>query len=321
MKPSVRSSVWLTAAPPSVAIEIASRRVTVAAVSSGARPVVSAFASEPLPDEAVTPSLTGSNVPNVALVASAVGRALDRAGLKSARRAALIVPDSVARVTLLSLEQIPSRQSDLDQLVRWQLKKATPFPIEEAQISYFPAHAIDGAATLAAVVARRDVIAQYEAVATVLGIHPGLVDVASFNIMNAIMRAGAATAGDWLLVCLAAEATSLAILRGQDLLFYRHRAAVDEEPIGALVHQIAMYHEDRLGGSQFARVWLCGAALAGSSAQAEVARREIAQLLSAPAEAVDIRAAAELRGDVATADVLDALAAPVGVLLRDRKVA
>jgi Tfp pilus assembly PilM family ATPase len=264
--------------------------------------------------------LTGPNISNVALVASAVNRALEQAGLRSARRAALVVPDSVVRVTLLALEQLPSRQADLEQLVRWQLKKATPFPIDEAQVSYFPAHAGEGGATLAAVVARRDVIAQYEAVANALGIHPGIVDIASFNVMNAIMRAGAATAGDWLLVCLAAEATSLAILRGQDLLFYRHRAGVDEEPIGALVHQIAMYHEDRLGGSQFARVWLCGAALAGSGAQAELARREIAQLLSAPAEAVDIRAAAAVSG-AATADVLDALAAPVGVLLRDRKVA
>lgn len=321
MRPPVRSSVWLAAAPPSVAIEIASRRVTVAEVSRGSSPVVSAFASEALPADAVSPALTGPNISNVALVASALGRALDRAGLKSTRRAALVVPDSVARVTLLTLDQLPPRQSDLDQLIRWQLKKATPFPIEEAQVSYFPAHTDGAGTTLAAVVARKDVVAQYEAVTTALGIHAGIVDLASFNIMNAVMRAGAATSGDWLLVCLAAEATSLAILRGQDLLFYRHRAAVDEEPLSALVHQTAMYHEDRLGGSQFARVWLCGAALAGSDTQADLARREITKLLSAPAEAVDIRGAADLGDGPATPDVLDALAAPIGVLLRDRKAA
>jgi hypothetical protein len=37
---------------------------------------------------------------------------------------------------------------------------------------------------------------------------------------------------------------------------------------------------------------------------------------------VDVRAAAELGGRInATTEVLDALAAPVGVLVRDRKVA
>jgi Tfp pilus assembly PilM family ATPase len=320
MKPPVRSSRWLAAPPPTVAIEIASRRVTVAEVSRAGGPVVSAFASEALPADAVAPALAGVNIAHPDLVTAALGRALEQAGLRSTRRAALSVPDSVARVSLISLDQVPARQSDLDQLVRWHLRKATPFPIDEAQISYFPANAEGAGATLAAVVARSDVIAEYEAVATALGVHTGIVDLASFNVMNAVIGAGGATTGDWLLVCLAAEATTLAILRGQDLLFYRHRAAVDEEPLSALVHQTAMYHEDRLGGGRFARVWLSGAALLGGASAA--ARREIADRLSVPAEAVDIRPAAGVADPAAaTPDVLDALAAPVGVLLRDRKAA
>ena len=125
---------------------------------------MSAFASEPLPAGAIVPALTGSNIADVATVADALRRALERAGLRSPRRAALVVPDSVARVSLLPFEQMPNRASDLDQLIRWQLRKATPFPIEEAQVSHFRASGDGKAATLAAVVARRDVIAQYEAV-------------------------------------------------------------------------------------------------------------------------------------------------------------
>jgi len=138
--------------------------------------------------------------------------------------------------------------------------------------------------------------------------------------MNAVIGAGAAAPADWLLICLAQEATTIAILRGAQLMFYRHRAALDEEPLSALVHQTAMYHEDRLGGSAFARVWLCGAALAVGGA--DRARRDISERLRINAEAVDIRPAAGLRDRVAAApDVLDALAAPVGVLLRERKAA
>src|SRR4051812_39149590 len=101
------SNVLLSYAAPSVAIEIASRRLTVAEVTgSGGKTTVSAFASEPLVSDAIQPSLTGVNIPDIASVGEALKRALDRAGLKSVRRAALIVPDSIARVSLVPFEQL-----------------------------------------------------------------------------------------------------------------------------------------------------------------------------------------------------------------------
>jgi type IV pilus assembly protein PilM len=304
-----------------VAIEIASRRVTVVELSrSGSAPAVSAHATEALPPEAVVPALGGVNVQNPAAVADALRRALDRAGLRSTGRAALVVPDSAARVSLLTFETLPARAADLDQLIRWQLRKATPFPIDEAQVSFFKAHTAGAATAIAAVVARKDVVAQYEAVAAEAGIHAGIVDLASINVLNSLISAGVAGTGDWLVVTLAPEATTLAIMRGTELMFYRHRATVEEEPLSALVHQTAMYHEDRLGGSRFARVWICGAALVPGGA--ELARREITDRLGVPVEAVDVRPAAELRDRAAASpELLDALAAPVGVLLRERKAA
>ncbi len=311
---------WLTPPAPSTAIEIASHRVTVAGLGrAGSRPVVSAYASEPLAADAVQPAPAGANIPDPAVVTDALRRALERTGLRSASRVALVIPDSVARVSLLTFEKLPPRASDLDQLVRWQLKKATPFPIEEAVVTSFVANVGEPGTTLAAVVARREVVAEYEAVVGALGIHAGIVDLASFNVMNAVIAGGAAADGDSLVVTLAAEATSLAILRGSDLMFYRHRAAVDEEPLSALVHQTAMYHEDRLGGTRFGRVWLSGSAFVGG---AEQARRGIREHLGAPTETVDVTSVVQLRDPAGTpADVLDALAAPIGLLLRERKAA
>jgi Tfp pilus assembly PilM family ATPase len=321
MRSGLRSSIWLTHLPPGVAIEIAGGRVTVAELTrTGAGVVVSAHASEPLATELVTPNLVGSNVPDPGAVADAVREALGRAGLRSVRRAALVIPDSAVRVTLLPFEQVPARASDLDQLIRLQLRKATPFPIDQAQVATFTAGAGAGVTTIAAIVSRRDVVVQYEAVADALGIHAGIVDVASMNVMNTVIGSGQAPADDWLLVSLAADATTLAILRGHELLFYRHRTAADLEPLEALVHQTSMYHEDRLGGRKFARVWLAGAGRAARGFEA--VRREITDRLGVPAEPVDCRHAAELRDRVAAGvDVLDALAAPVGILLRERKAA
>ena len=306
--------------PPRVAIEIASRRVTVAELSKGGDGlVVSSYATEALPVEAVRPALTSSNIGNRQAVVEGLKRALDRAGLRSTRRAALVVPDSVARVSLLSFDQLPAKSSDLDQLIRWQLKKTTPFPVEDGVVTHSVVLKTGAAATVAAIVARRDVIAEYESIAAAAGIHAGIVDLASLNIMNAVIGAGAASSGDWLLVSLAEEATSLAIARGSSLLFYRHRTAVDEETLSSLVHQTAMYHQDRLGGSTFSQVWLSGADSAEGGAGR--AAQELSDQLGVAVETVDVRRAAALRSSATDARALDALAAPVGVLLRERKVA
>lgn len=309
-------SSWLAPAPPKVAIEIATGRVTVVELGRGGGGImVTGYATEPLPPEAVAPALAGVNIPDVGVVVDAARRAFERAGLGAGGRAALVVPDGVARVSMLNFEQLPQKTEDLEQLIRWQLRKATPFPIDEAQLSWFVAHSEAGSHTIAAIVARRDVMRQYEAVADALDVHAGIVDLASFNVMNAVIGSGSAPAGDWLLVTTVAEATTLLIGRGEDLMFYRHRTAVDEEPLSALVHQTAMYHEDRLGGARFHRVWLCGAGLAR---QAEQVGREITERLGVPAETVDIRPVAALPDRVtASVEVLDTLAAPVGVLLRD----
>ena len=143
--------------------------------------------------------------------------------------------------------------------------------------------------------------------------HAGIVDLASFNVMNAVIGAGAAPRRR-----LAArdawrpKATTLAICAATNLMFYRHRAAVDEEPLSALVHQTAMYHEDRLGGTRFSRVWLCGRRHAGRAA--EQARRDIARSARVAGRR---RWTCAPRGEFGddgspSADVLDALAAPVG---------
>src|SRR4249920_1477061 len=93
--------------PPTVAVELASRRLTVLEVGRSARGVsVVGYASEPLPDDAIVPALTGVNIPNVPAVADVLRRALERAGIRATSRAALIVPDSIARVSLLPFQQM-----------------------------------------------------------------------------------------------------------------------------------------------------------------------------------------------------------------------
>jgi len=307
------------AQPPSAAVEIATHRVSAVSLETRAgKPTVATLASEALPEGALAPSLTASNTRNREAVAAALKRVLDQIGRPA--RIGLVVPDLVAKVSLVRFEQVPARAQDLDQLVRWQVRKAAPFPIEEAQVSYVPGiRAADGQDFLVSL-ARRDIVAEYEEICAACGAHAGIVDLSTFNVINAAMAGGGA-AGDWLLVNVAADYASIALLRGQDLIFFRNRAADADGTLADLVHQTAMYYEDRLGGAGFGRVMLSGASSAGTRQAAGVdeLRRSLEERLGKRVETVDPRGAVTLTDRIAASPLfLDTLAPLVGLLLRDR---
>ena len=175
------------------------------------------------------------------------------------RRVGLVVPDPVAKVSLVRFEQVPARAQDLDQLIRWQVRKAAPFPIEEAQVSYVPGlRAADGQEFVVVAGAARRRRRSTRSCARSAARTPGIVDLATFNVINAVLAGAGAPPGDWLLVNVAPDYTSIAILRGRasDLL-PQPRAPTREGTLADLVHQTAMYYEDRLQGAGFSRVLLC----------------------------------------------------------------
>src|SRR5262245_6757139 len=129
----------LAVSPPTVAVEIARHRVSAATIVSRDKGLaVSAHAVEPLPAGAVAPSLNSTNIADGQAVSQALRRAFERIGERP-RRIALAIPDSVAKVSLLRFEKVPERERDLAELIRWRIRKAAPFRVEDAQLSYVPA--------------------------------------------------------------------------------------------------------------------------------------------------------------------------------------
>jgi Tfp pilus assembly PilM family ATPase len=311
---------WLTTAPPDVAVEIDRTHVGAARVEwRGGRPVVAAHAIEALAPGAVTPSLAGLNMADVGAVGAVVARVLAQLGGRT-HRVALVVPDAVAKVSLLRLETVPPRASDLREIVKWQVRKSVPFPVEQAILSVTPgAPSSEGGREFVVALAREDVVRQYEQACAMAGAEAGLVDLATFGILNSVVAGGGAPDGDWLLVHVADNYITLAVVRGEHLIFIRHRSEESEGTLADLIHQTAMYYEDRLKGAGFARVWLAGtAALAG----ADSVRRDLETRLGIGVESVDPRTAAALTDRIgASPDLADALAPLVGVLRRDGRAA
>ncbi len=312
---------FLSNRPPTAALEISARRVTLAVVAEhgGAR-VLSGYASEPLPAGTVEPALNAPNVHDGAALSAAIRSALDKVTPRP-RRIGLVLPDIIGKLSLLRFEKIPPKVEDLEQLIRWQVRKAAPFKIEDAQVAWVPGLALPGGGReYIVIVARRDIVESYERACEAAGTYPGIVDLASMNLINAVLvtQGSAASAADWMLVHVGPEYSTLAVVRGSDVIFLRTRPSDQDEDLADLVHQTAMYHEDRLGGGGFSRVVLAGASIRGVDA-AERLRRQLEERVGTRVEALDFRGAVALRDRIAAApELLDSLAPAIGVILRER---
>jgi Tfp pilus assembly PilM family ATPase len=229
-----------------------------------------------------------------------------------------LLPDVAARVSLVRFERVPARQEDLEQLVRWQLRKSAPFPIDEAVLSLSRGGARDAAGEFVAVIARRAVVRDYETLCEELGMQPGLVDLSTFGVLNFLLSSPSIAGGDWLVVHLRPEYTSLAIMRNDSVIFFRNVPDSDGETLADAVHQTTMYYQDRLSGHGFGRVFLGGTG--PTSGSLEAVKRGLEQRLGVGVRSIDLSHAALSDSEriAAAPERLAVLAPLVGTLLRTR---
>jgi len=240
--------------------------------SGGAPPVVTHASHHPLPADSLIPGLTEPNFKSPAEASARLGRALDvLPNRRKLSRVSLVLPDACARVILLDLATVPRGHRQLNQVVRWQVRKRVPFPLDNARLSMQRFPLPEGGERVAVVLGMERILAQYEQVAEALGLKPGLVDLATFNMANQCLLPAAAReeaeAGDIAVLNVADEEFSILILRRRVPLFYRSKPLLhhpDREPDACLrdVHRelitSAAYYHERLDGAQegLRRAWL-----------------------------------------------------------------
>jgi type IV pilus assembly protein PilM len=318
---SRRRGSWFASPPPSVAVEIGAGRVTAVVLGTvDGAPAVTAQATERLPDGLVAPSLTTPNLTEKAAVAAAVQRVLQAVGV-SRGRVAVVVPDGAAKVSVVRFEKVPAKAEDLAQLVRWQVRKSVPFPLEQAQVSWTPGVTDASGTDYVVTVARQDIVQDYEQAVAAAGVQVGLVDLATFNLVNLLLAGEAAGAGtgDWLLVHVTPDASTMAIVRDGALLLFRHRPAEGEGSLSDLGHQTAMYYEDRLGGRGLARAVIAVRDVGpGVLGDLQALGRAIEQRIGQKVVEIEPRSLVRIAAESGSGGDRAAIAAPLGVLLRER---
>ena len=104
------------------------------------------------------------------------------------------------------------------------------------------------------------------------------------------------------------------------MIFFRNRAEGDEEALQDVVHQTAMYYQDRLGGKGFTRVLLGG--LGKAHGAVDMARRDLEEHMGTVVEPIDPTRGASLTDRIqATPELMATLSPLVGMLLRTRREA
>ena len=311
---------WLASPPLDAAIEIAPEAVSIAVLGGGGQnAAVQGYAVEPMPGGAVVPSLTATNMIDRDMVVRALRAACESVGVRP-RRVALVVPDLVGKVSLVRFDQTPPRRDDLARQIRWQIKKSPPFPIDDACVTYSPGSRATEGNEFVVVASKREVIREYEGVCEEVGIEAGLVDLATFGVVNLFLSSGPPPSGDWLVVHMRPEYTSIVILRREDLIFFRNRAEGDQEALQDVVHQTAMYYQDRLSGRGFARILLGG--LGRTPGAVDMARRNLEEHMGAAVEPIDPTRGAALTDRIQpTPELMATLSPLVGMLLRSRREA
>jgi type IV pilus assembly protein PilM len=242
----------------------------------------------------------------------------------------LVVPDHMARVALLPFEELPRTRREVTEMVRWKMKKAVPFKVEEAAIDYeiFPGEGGRGFSVLA-VLMPQSIVEQQEAVFLAQGIRPGLVDLSTFSLLHLYRQAIDAdmpAGGDLLLLNATEVFFTLLILRHGVPIFYRCKTfAFGGEGNGdaaqRLIHRESqaslVYYQERLEGRELSRVYM---RLVGHDPERVGALFQGAPVAAAP-ELIDPRRVVRVTGRVEamgperSIELLQRLAPAVGAAL------
>jgi hypothetical protein len=250
--------------------------------------------------DALQLSMTQPNVLDPERFRQALGGALERAGILGGARVALVLPDVLARVTVLpASDLIVRKRKELDEVLRFKLRKAVPFEIREARLAYTATGSRAEDRTVVAA-AFAPVVAAYEDACQAVGLEPGVVELAGLVLARG---AFGADAGDRLLVNWDEGYLSVLVIRdGWPLLVRTLPGEVGDSLAGVVreVNNTVLYHRDRLAGGGLVEV-----ALRSGVIDAAEMRAALLPVVGVPVRVVDPWAAL---GGSSTPEVSQALA-------------
>ncbi len=200
-------------AGPKLACEITPERV-IAARATDDGTALDSYSARALGTGVVVPRLAEDNITNADQLKQAISDVLTTVGARSHDLVA-IVPDASVRIALLDFDTLPEKRQDADGVIRFRLKKALPFDVEKASVSYDILRT-NGKVHVVAAVALNAVLAEYETIFRDLGYTPGIVVPSTLASLGNV-----STSDSVLIVKVDTTTTALAIVSNDQLMLFR----------------------------------------------------------------------------------------------------
>ena len=192
-----------------------------------------------------------------------------QSGLKPGR-VSLILPDNLAKLSILSLPDKPASRQHLEEMLKFKVKRSIPYRIEDARLSWQILDEPHGGVRLLVGLLRRAVVEHYESALKAAGATVGLVDLCTPNLVNLYQRRLSETEGSVALLNVTSRYFSLLIMNGGTLVFYRCKnfhlgEEATSEPVSPEQADIVLrrelaasfsYFTDKLDGQGISRVFI-----------------------------------------------------------------
>ncbi len=263
---------------PRVACELGPERV-IAARANDAGNAIDVLSTRTLPAGALVAGLGGANLVNAPAVREAIVDSLASVSGRG-RDVIVILPDSAVRIVLVDFDSLPEKRQDADPVIRFRLKKSLPFDIEDSALSYDTRRS-NGVVKVIAAVMPMAVREEYETLFRDAGYSPGVV------VPSMLSALGPVDAVDPTLVLkVDSNTTSVAIVKGGDLLLYRtlenaRLGTLTAEALADDIYPSLVFFQDTYGSS-VTKILLAGLASArdlGAALEAQTGAK-VADLVS-----------------------------------------
>ena len=237
--PRALTTLW-NDPPPALAFELSEAGIALARTGQPEfdfRPSIPAsFPVSPLRDNILDPGK----------LAAAVRSMVPRNGGRKRWNAALILPDSCVRISVLDFNDFPSDTKEQLALVRFRMKKSVPYDVESAALSYYPQESNGEGKKMMSwwLSPRPKRLSRLQAPFRMAAIEPGFVTIPRAGRPRPRQRKGTvvvAKLSGRMLTIMVVSAGSLKLLRSLEL----NELGIAE--IAADLYPTFVYIEDNLG--------------------------------------------------------------------------
>ncbi len=248
---------------PQVALEMDATEMVLVRLKRKGRnkPTLEAHEVSPMPAPSEPLSMFRPSLRPAAEIAGVIQEMFTKTGTKPGK-ISLVIPDNVAKISLLSLPERPPTRKHLEEILRFKLRRSVPFRMDDSVISYQVIPAEGKAVNVLVALMHRLVVEQFETAVRAAGARPGLVDLCTPNLLNLCRRELDelnSKGHDAALLNCAGSYFSLVIIRAGRIIFFRSKSLHGSGAEGAQVadasvlarelnHSLA-YYQEKLSGT------------------------------------------------------------------------